>query len=165
MMNDETVKLFTLLTKKTNKCQKRSLQLLKPVDSNGTDESWAFCVPPGFNESLDIRFTERTNKGKKTKVWTQGGLFYFKAGDTIFDTPLAYGEWGVALQHIEKCIKVEFGVSSGQMEPDMPRSSGSVEFKLLKPNENRTALEESNETLKMSQDDFVYYLITGSMRD
>ena len=75
--------------------EKRGTDLLKDPAAEAT-EGWYMCVPPCFNEALDIKRTERVEGKKKNLVWTQGSAFSFKQGDTVYDTADAYKVWAEA---------------------------------------------------------------------
>jgi hypothetical protein len=81
-------------------------------------------------------------------------------GDTLYDSPDAYRmPWGAALKHFNLSCKVVSAV------PDSPEGGGggSVVFRLLRPNKDRTALESDNKEHELSQGDFVEFLKTGKM--
>ena len=157
-MNDKTLELLKKITVDNSKRQIRSLDLLKPVKDH--TEGWFMCLPSCFNESLDIKQTERKIRDKKVLCWTQGALFSFKAGDIIYDTPKAYEQWDKALEHINICVSVKQAIDVSLDEGSNSRFSGSVTFAILKPNEQRTKLIEQ-EQQTMTQDDFVEFLIAG----
>ncbi len=123
-------------------------------------EGWYMCVPPWFNEALDIKQTERIENKKKTRKWTQGASFSFKPGDTVYDSPDAYKVWFEALKTISLCIQVKTASNAGCTEPGMGRSAGLVTFSILTPNKDRSKIVERGEHT-MSQDDFVRFLIAG----
>lgn len=74
---------------------------------------WKMAVPEAFKEALDIKLTPRMFAGKKEMLWTQGRIYDFHEGDTIYDTKQAYEEWGEALKHIKLSVQVQFTSSSG----------------------------------------------------
>lgn len=74
---------------------------------------WKMAVPEAFKEALDIKLTPRIFEKKKEMLWTQGRLYDFHEGDTIYDTRQAYKEWGEALKHLKLCVQVQFASSSG----------------------------------------------------
>ncbi|WP_444905296.1 hypothetical protein ACJJIU_22275 (plasmid) [Microbulbifer sp. CnH-101-E] len=53
------------------------------LNSSLSNEHWAFHVPYGFRDALDIRYDQRVKKKKKYMVWTQGPILKFKEGDTL----------------------------------------------------------------------------------
>ncbi len=123
-------------------------------------EGWYMCVPPCFNDALDIRQTERVENKQKTLTWTQGSSFAFKAGDTLYDTPDAYKVWSEALKSINLCVQVKLGSSAGPLDGGTGRFAGSVTFSILTPNDYRSRLVERADHT-MSQDDFIRFLIGG----
>lgn len=139
--------------------ENRLTNLLKEP-STQMEDGWYMCVPPCFNDALDIKQTDRIVDKKKTLVWTQGSSFNFKEGDSIYDTPNAYNVWSEALKFIGLCIKVRAGLSAGSSEGNASRSAGLVAFTVLTPNQDRTGLVEREEH-SMSQDEFVRLLICG----
>ena len=116
-------------------------------------------VPICFNAALDIILTDRFKNKIKYQAWTQGSLFSFKEGDTLYDTPDAYKPWNEALKNIKVCIKINKAADVIIFENEK-RFPGSVTFTVYIPNENRTKIiERSQHTL--TQDQFVEFLITG----
>ena len=57
--------------------ENRTTNLLKDPSTESGD-GWYMCVPPCFNDALDIKRTERVENGRKVLVWTQGSWFSFK---------------------------------------------------------------------------------------
>ena len=125
-----------------------------------TEEGWYMCVPPCFNDALDIKQTDRVVNKEKTLVWTQGSSFHFNTGDTIYNTPDAYKVWADALQTINLCVQIKTGSSAGSTESATGRFAGSLTFSILTPNKDRSSIVERGEH-SMSQDDFVRFLIEG----
>jgi len=160
-MNQETIRhLEKLIEEKPNR-EKRGVKLLKPHDSDGTSEGWAFCIPPAFNDSLDIRLTSRIIEGKQENVWTQGSSFNFKAGEILYDSPEAYSAWNTALAKISHSIQIEFSSGAGLTDSDSKRSAGMVKFKIFKPDNHMRKLVPVGNDVTMSQDEFVKLLILG----
>jgi hypothetical protein len=143
----------------------RLTELLKSPQDDETS-GWFMCVPSCFNNALDIRLTTRKINGKETRVWTQGSLFSFKAGDTLYDTSKAYSEWGEALKHLSLCINVEQATDAipakkkSQQSENTQRDHGSIRFSVLISNNPKTALMKIDD-FQMTQDDFVFFLIRG----
>lgn len=169
MKNDSVVilKKVLRLTEETAEKGKatRLLELLKSPQDNETSD-WSMCVPSCFNNALDIRLTPRKMKGEDTLVWTQGSAFSFKAGDTLYDTSMAYSEWGEALTRLTLCLSVEQAMDAVperrkiQKNENIPRNPGYVRFSVLIPDGSKTALTKIDE-LELTQDDFVFLLIAG----
>lgn len=74
---------------------------------------WKMAVSESFKEALDIKLTPRILAGKKEMLWTQGRIYDFHEGDTIYDTKQAYEEWGGSLPHLKLSVQVQFASSSG----------------------------------------------------
>jgi len=172
-----------------NQAQKRSIEILKKMTpdkilkkkirstelitefNDGFSTGWAMCLPEAFKEALDIKFTVRIKKGVKEWVWTQGSQFYFKEGDTIYNTKEAYkGLWRESLNRIAVCFQV---VKAKPAEPatapnrrkNIPaknRFPGLVEYIELYPDKAKTKLEKSGEIKSVTQDAFIEILILGN---
>lgn len=160
-MIEETIHYLEKLIEEKPNREKRGVDLLKPYNSDGSSEGWAFCVPPAFNDSLDIRLTSRIIEGKQENVWTQGSSFNFKAGEILYDTPEAYNTWSTALTKITRSIQIEFSSGAGLFDSSSNRSAGMVKFKMFKPDNNKKRLVTVGSTVTMSQDEFVKFLILG----
>lgn len=158
-MRDDALGILDRLANEKPRRESRFTDLLKdPVVDH--DSSWAMCLPPAFNDALDIRQTERVVKGKRVLAWTQGAAFSFKAGDTIYDTPTAYDKWSDALRTIHLCIQVREASGAGLVEGSTIRHPGVVRFAAFRPNADRASLDPVGEHT-LTQDDFVRFLITG----
>lgn len=72
-------------------------------------KGWDAAVGTYFRDALDIK---QTSTDEKNAAWTQGGTFAFCQGDILYDTPLAYQEWGTGLQHIGKAYQVTEAISA-----------------------------------------------------
>ena len=101
-MIKETLNLLDDLVTQNITKNNRSTKLLKNPNSK-TQKGWFIYVPPCFNDALDIKKTERVGRENKL-VWTQGSSFFFKRGDTLYDTPEAYRIWSEALKSINYCF-------------------------------------------------------------
>lgn len=133
---------------------KRNVVLIAMFDQ-GFAAGWKMAVSEAFQESLDIRMTDRTYEDITQKVWTQGSRFAFKEGATIYDTKLAYElKWGDALKHIKVCVEV---IGS---EVATPKKRGRVNFNVMRPNADCSSLRVT-ETFVTTQDEFVCLLQTG----
>lgn len=139
--------------------QKRTTNLLKDPSAE-SGEGWYMCVPPCFNEALDIKRTECVRHKKKRLGWTQGSWFSFKQGDTVYDTADAYKVWSEALKSISLGVQVKMAYNAGPSDGVSERFSGSVTFSILTPNRARSKLVECAQHT-MSQDEFVSFLIAG----
>jgi hypothetical protein len=155
--------LGKLLTYDKAKKFKRHIELLAYF-SDGYASGWYFCVPKFFYEALDIKLTERKEKNKTLKKWTQGSTFKFSAGDIIWNHAYPYCE-----NFVSEVIKPKIGVQVQSSEPCLPKSknrsrySGKVNFSII------TEVDDSDSKIiwktsgyySLSQDDFVEFLITG----
>jgi hypothetical protein len=162
-MNQQTLDILKRLTADSSPQQTRLTELLKPAEATYA-EGWFMCVGKCFNDPLDIRLTERTINGDKLRVWTQGGAFSFREGDTLYDTRDAYQEWSKALKSISLCVQVKQALPASIALDGSKRSSGSVTIDIFKPNEGRTKLVGYGH-YTMSQDSFVEFLISGPSKD
>lgn len=135
--------------------QRRSLNLIANF-TDGYAEDWHFAVGECFKDELDIKYTKRIEKSEKVMRWTQGHSFCFAEGHIIYDTPKAYLQWSEALKHIKLCCSVLRAV------PNRPDNSGSVTFKLSKPNKNKDGLETIGQ-YNLTQNAFVEFLKTGNL--
>lgn len=139
--------------------ENRLHELLKPHD-NPAHHDWFFYLPLNFNEALDIALTPRVKDKVQSLHWMQGGWFYFKAGDIIYDTPDAYEEWASKGMRFNYCIQVDSGQTATPAAKDEPRDSGLVNFSVFTPDRANTKLKTLGK-FSMTQDEFVRFLITG----
>jgi len=79
---------------------------------DGFANGWEMAVGTCLRDALDIKHTDKVAGGRKGRGWTQGGSFAFSQGDTLYDTPLAYERWDIALQSIGKGYQVLGGAPS-----------------------------------------------------
>lgn len=154
---------------------KRTSNLLRDPLSQDTPD-WYMCVPSFFNNALDIKFIERVKtikqqdqenpnskvkKIKKTElVWTQGSAFFFEEGCTLYDTINGYLEWSEAIKKIKLCIQIIKSVEATPRIADLDRDPGSITFKILVPNQEKTKLTPLGDYI-MTQDEFIRFLIAG----
>ncbi len=86
-------------------------------DGNGFAKGWQMAVGRCFRDSLDIKPTRQVNEAmnrtaneaidrESVSKWTQGGVFSFSLGDTIYDTSQAYQRWDSALKAISLAYQV-----------------------------------------------------------
>ena len=158
-MSLKSLSLLAELIKGSLTRESRRLELLKHPSNNSVHE-WAMFLPPAFNDALDIKQTPRIENDVKVTRWTQGSMFDFSVGDTIYDTPIAYGKWENALHHLKICIQITESISASPGDNNEGRFPGSVSFTILKPNKERDRIVAIGE-YKLSQDDFVKLLIIG----
>jgi hypothetical protein len=144
---------------------KRENVLLRNPENYAKD--WAFCVPPYFNDALDIRLTRRTQvKGKKRVrqdlIWSQGSFFRFSRGDIIYDVPCEEVPWAETMKKINIALQVKkaFPVALMGKGDNVHRFSGAVLCAILTPDEDRKRIVERGQ-VSMSQDEFVRVLING----
>mgnify|MGYP001386779578 CR=1 FL=1 len=158
-MNSKSISLLERLVREKPTRENRLTQTLKAPTTDHEDD-WSMSLPPAFNDALDIKQTERVEGGNKVTRWTQGSLFSFKPGDTIYDTPKAYGIWSEALKHLNLCVQVKDATSVSAGEANQGRTAGSVTFTILTPDNDRSQLVARGDHT-LTQDDFVRFLIAG----
>jgi len=165
--NDSLSLLQKLIRQKSR--EKRYTECLKdPERAHEDKDEWFMYVPSCFNDCLDIAKTDRVVKTddsgpkKKTKkVWTQGSRFSFHRGCTLYDTPKAYHRWGDAINEIRYCVSIYRGENAEPAARDNDRKSGTVEFTVLSPSKRAASFEEIG-TFKLTQDEFIGFLIDGN---
>jgi hypothetical protein len=145
--------------------RERDPQLLADF-SNGYAEGWYFCVPKFFYEALDIKFTERKEKNKKIKLWTQGSTFKFSTGDVIWNHAYPYCK-----NFVSEIIKPKIGIQVQSSEPCLPKTkdreqrySGKVNFILFterNDKDSKSIWKTLDYYSDISQDEFMEFLITG----
>ncbi len=112
------------------------------------------CLPPFFNDALDIKRTVLNNK----LVWTQGGAFSFKNGDVIYDTIDGYLCANEAIKKVKLCIQITAAKGSMPASNDGERDRGNVAFTVYVPNREKSGfIVHSYESI--THDDFVRLLI------
>jgi len=158
-MRKKTLDLLESLLNASVTREHRKTQLLKDPDVEYY-EGWYMCIRKCFNEALDIKYTTITENKVPKRVKTQGTIFSFKKGDALYDTPKAYEQWSEALKHINLCVQVEKASDVTPASKNNKRFPGYVFFNILTPNQERTKLVLRDQ-LRMSQDEFVRFLITG----
>jgi hypothetical protein len=158
-MRQQAMDLLGRLTRSRKEKQDRFVELLRDAESESS-QGWFMHVPKRFNAALDIRETERVERGVKRVVWTQGAMFSFKQGDLIYDTADGYLVWSAALQHIKICLSVTSAAEVTAPQQGAPRIPGSVGFDVFVPNQDRTAVVRAA-TGNLTQDGFVRLLISG----
>ena len=158
--------------------ERRYAECLKnPERIHKDKDEWFIYVPSCFNDCLGIAKTDRVVKTdhleldektqkmkpqKKTvKVWTQGSRFAFHHGCTLYDTPKAYHRWGDAINEIKYCVSILSGTSAEPAMNEKERRPGKVEFSILSPCQRTRSLKENGE-YKLTQDEFVDFLINGN---
>ena len=136
----------------------------------GFAKGWFMAVKESFRNELDIKYLPR----KKDKItyyeWSQGPYYCFSQGQTIYDSPLAYRAWELAIKNINNVCQIV------DAQPNMPVrifdeslrkniicvKEGHVRFVILKPNNERTELIEHSR-YELSQNNFVTFLKTGEL--
>lgn len=94
---------------------------------DGFASGWFMAVPKAFSEALDIRQDNRVYGGVRTPVLTQGRLFSFKAGDTLYDSRAAYTlPWKEALKQTRLCIRIESATSVSEVQTMEYKSNSAV---------------------------------------
>jgi hypothetical protein len=137
----------------------RRTNLLLRDAKDASSAGWYMHVPLSFNDALDIKFeSSGPNEG-----WTQSGCFAFKQADTLYDTDKAYQRWSDALPEIGMAVVITAASAAG-MGAGKTRYSGAISFQVRLPTIDRTRLIEAFDW-RMSQDDFVRFLIAGPSGD
>ena len=140
----------------------RSTELIADF-SDGFARGWFFAVRTSCREALDIKFVERVVDGKKESVWTQGNCYAFRAGEILYDTPLAYQDtWQEARQHTRVAVQVDQAVPD-TVDDNKRIVPGYVTFTVLRPDEARTRFVPG-ERHTVSQAGCVELLRTGCLR-
>ncbi len=164
-MSKELALLEKLISAKTDKREKRSLNLLRSPTGDHP-ANWRLFLPRSFNSALDIAQTERvvTRCGTKQTVlqWTQGSTFAFGSGDIIYDTEEAYLPWAEAINKFRWCVEVVRAAPSSPQQKDSPRYPGSVSIKISRPDGPNIGLVEVGR-VETTQDDFVRFVIGGDV--
>lgn len=158
-MKQEALEVLGSVTGGSGRREERGTRLLRDPEAAG-DHGWHAFVPACFNDALDVRQSTRKQDGRAWVVWTQGGNFAFKTGDTLYDKPEAYRPWGEALACLGFCVQVSEATDAAAAQGSVPRSPGRVAFDLLVPNEGRTGLVHRSSHV-LTQDAFVRFLIDG----
>ena len=146
---------------------------------NGFAKGWAWPIPRGFATALDIspavkKVTRVNAEGKQivssTSWMSQGQLFAFRQGDTIYDTPRAYSRtWAESLSYINRSVFVLEAESVSVLLPESADPSikrkrvilpGKVKFELKKKTAGKLVTERVH---TLSQADFVRFLISGEL--
>lgn len=141
----------------------RITELLRPHDSKG-EKDWFFCVPEHFNDALDIQLTARKKKDEERKwFWMQGGWFYFKSGDVLYDSADAYENWQGKGMHFHYCLQVGKATAATPATKTTERNPGLVEFSVYLPDKKSGELSLKGK-YSVTQDDFVKFLISGSSK-
>lgn len=151
----KSLRAFEELIARVGNRQKRLLSLLKPHNNTDNGDWFMFC-PPCFNDPLDLKETLKVGGKGREKTWTQGSMFSFKAGDTIYDTPAAYLPWREALKTIKCCVSVEKATDAA------PGVAGLVSYQRSVPKNGKLVFVATKET---TQAGFVRFLITGDDSD
>jgi hypothetical protein len=157
----EPTEVFTL---------KRENVLLREPCSYAKD--WFFCVPPYFNDALDIRLMERQEVKNKQIIrrymaWSQGSLFTFSEGNIIYDVPFGVSEpWSETMKKINVALQVRKASPAALVgEGDnVHRFGGNVQCSVSTPDENRERLIERGQ-VSMTQDELVRVLIEGPNKE
>ena len=128
---------------------------------DGYAVGFRMAVPECFKSAFDILQTPRKVDGLETWQWTEGipPCYSFGAGDTVYDTPLAYvGTWGEALKHIDYAIVI------AEAYPDEPSGTGKrdgyVRVEFYQPNAMRGRLVAIGRE-RMTQTELVALLRNG----
>lgn len=155
--NRALVLLVSLVSNDHPEKNERLTDLLVDHGENEYSEDWYFCIPRAFQDSLDIKLTERVINKKPVKTLTQGSEFCFSEGDILYDTSKGYEQWAEALKHFKVMVQIKDAYPA---VPGRDRSPGKVTVDVWTPNKGKTGIEKLGEK-EMSQDEFVKLLIAG----
>lgn len=137
----------------------RTIECLKsPEEDYGED--WHACLPPCFNDALDIRRTEVAGQ----LIWTQGSAFSFKKGDVIYIGRQSRSETdgNEKAQSFRQCIQITAAGEAKPASAEEPRDPGKAVFCIYRCGKNG-AMFEPQEFRETTQDDLVRFLISGDM--
>lgn len=128
---------------------------------DGYATGWRMAVPEAFKAALDIRLTARIVNNVSVKAWTQGRMFAFERGDTLYDAKHVSEDWIDGLKRLTIGVQVTRSkparYENGRFDP------GVVVFRVLRKNAANTGLVEA-EILECSQEAFVSFLRTGVVK-
>lgn len=158
------------------KSGKRSDKLIATF-KEGFANNWYMAVKECFRSQLDIKYTSRIENQSKgdlkseVKLWTQGPRISFDKGHIFYNTPNGYQLWDEAIKHIKLACVVTNGKPNDVKKEKSLNSKkkinklidGFVEVEFLVPNIDKTKLIKHDEK-KMSQNEFVEFLMYGSFR-
>jgi hypothetical protein len=160
-MKKPALELLEKLTSGGARKEDRLTELLRDPET-GMSPEWFMHVPTCFNDALDIRQTTRQINGSAVGLWTQGAGFSFKTGDLLYDSPSEDGVWSTVVQNIKRCVQVRSATDATNARQSSGRIAGTVLFDVLVPNSEKTRLVHC-ESHSVTQDQFVSYLIAGSL--
>lgn len=122
---------------------------LNPKFKNNYAENWAFPIPDVFQDALDIRMTQRTNKATShvAKVWTQGENYVFKAGYIFYNSIIAYDDWNKFLNGKNPiAVQINDFDNLGDFKQDpLLNSNDLVKIIIYRPNNEKDLLVNTEE--------------------
>lgn len=130
---------------------------------------WFFAVPLVFRDALDIKFTERKVKDKKSglsqtvQIWTKGSppRLSFDTGDIFYDAQgTRQGAWKDVQQQLRHAVTV-LSATADRLG-DHGVIPGEVEFELLNFDNGHVI---DSQTQKTTQEGFADFLKTGNFDD
>lgn len=138
---------------------------LKGINGQIRTDNWAYEIPYGMREALDLKFLERKKtekKGEKPKsywVWTQGPLLAFKMGDALYNYHSDDRECYTMLQ-VYSAVSMSWDSEKDRM------NEGEVSFRVFERStqNGQFTMSEAGD-YEVSQMDFLIILITGKLPD
>ena len=103
----------------TTKAKEDRSQVLIANFVDGFAAGWRMAVPEWFKDSLDIKLTPKTIKNKKQLYWTQGNIFNFQVGHTLYDQKESYGNWQHHLDYGKLLIQIHDAKTSGYVDTEI----------------------------------------------
>lgn len=131
-------------------CRLTPLEAYRRIPEDEFCRGWAFCVGPHFAEALDCQLQSRKRNKKSYSVWTQGSAFSFKQGYTIHRA-----DGGMIVQ----VLKAKEAIPGRKT---IKRDSGYITAQCFAPNSGET-IWKKDAIINMTHDEFVRFLITGSV--
>jgi hypothetical protein len=131
-----------------------------PVRSNLSDEDFLSQLKqdPNVRQIVRLETNKRGEARWKTWRWTQGQNYCLTRGHTIYDSPLAYGDWFEYLKIAERAFQIDEATPANPVDGD----AGRVSFVEYRPNSDRTALVPKGMAV-LTQIDFVNLLRDGNI--
>ena len=133
----------------------REETILRPCDAKATPD-WSFHVPLCFNNALDIKLQSLTWNKVEYISWTQGSNFAFKKGDVLYLNLTEYqkGTPAIQIKAAEDAMGTDILEKPEKDEKTHTQIKARITGKVV-------FTDFDGKEKSMTQDDFVYMLITG----
>lgn len=130
--------------------------IINPKFVTGYAENWVFPIPDVFQDALDIRMTQRTDRAtsQTTKVLTQGDNYAFKTGYTFYNSKMGYENWHEFLNGKNPiAVQINDFDSFGELNQENSLNSKElVKIIIYRPNKDKSSLVKAEEhTLTANQ--------------